>query len=179
MAPAKSQNDGTRRPNEPPPDSHSCRGCCRSRPRASPAGLVAGVTLAALAIPEVMGYTSIAGTPVVTGLYTILLPLAVSRCRLLAPPGRRRRLRHGGDPGGGPGGARVPGSPAVRGAREPGGTDRRRLVLILARVVGLAFLADFLSRSVLVGFLTGVGIQVAAAASWRACWGSRAAAGHD
>jgi hypothetical protein len=33
--------------------------------------IVAGVTLAALAIPEVMGYTKIAGTPVITGLYTI------------------------------------------------------------------------------------------------------------
>ena len=29
---------------------------------------VAGITLAALAIPEVMGYTQIAGTPVITGL---------------------------------------------------------------------------------------------------------------
>src|SRR3954471_9958080 len=37
--------------------------------------VLAGVTLAALAIPEVMGYTSIAGMPVITGLYTILLPL--------------------------------------------------------------------------------------------------------
>ena len=34
-------------------------------------------------------------------------------------------------------------------------------VLILARIVKLGFIADFLSRSVLVGFLTGVGIQVA------------------
>jgi len=33
--------------------------------------------------------------------------------------------------------------------------------LILARLIGLGFLADFLSRTVLVGFLTGVGIQVA------------------
>src|SRR3954454_1919182 len=39
--------------------------------------IVAGVTLAALAIPEVMGYTQIAGMPVVTGLYTILLPVFV------------------------------------------------------------------------------------------------------
>jgi len=38
--------------------------------------LLAGLTLAAVAIPECMGYTKIAGTPVVTGLYTILLPLA-------------------------------------------------------------------------------------------------------
>src|SRR5258708_32412554 len=40
-----------------------------------PIDVIAGVTLAALAIPEVMGYTSIAGMPVVTGLYTILLPM--------------------------------------------------------------------------------------------------------
>jgi len=33
--------------------------------------------------------------------------------------------------------------------------------LLVARVVQLGFLADFLSRTVLVGFLTGVGIQVA------------------
>jgi MFS superfamily sulfate permease-like transporter len=34
--------------------------------------------------------------------------------------------------------------------------------LLLARVARLGFLADFISRTVLVGFLTGVGIQVAA-----------------
>ena len=34
-------------------------------------------------------------------------------------------------------------------------------LLILARVARLGFLADFISRTVLVGFLTGVGIQVA------------------
>src|ERR671928_2214232 len=38
--------------------------------------LVAGMTLAAVAIPECMGHTKIVGTPVVTGLYTILLPIA-------------------------------------------------------------------------------------------------------
>lgn len=40
------------------------------------ADIVAGITLAALAIPEVMGYTKIAGMPVITGLYTILIPIA-------------------------------------------------------------------------------------------------------
>src|SRR6476646_10372393 len=39
--------------------------------------MLAGVTLAALGIPEVMGYTKIAGMPVITGLYTILIPIAV------------------------------------------------------------------------------------------------------
>ena len=37
--------------------------------------IVAGITLAALGIPEVMGYTKIIGTPVITGLYTLLLPV--------------------------------------------------------------------------------------------------------
>ncbi len=37
--------------------------------------MIAGVTLAVLAIPEVMGYSSIAGMAAITGLSTILLPL--------------------------------------------------------------------------------------------------------
>ena len=36
---------------------------------------VAGATLASMNIPQVLGYTRIAGTPVITGLYTVLLPL--------------------------------------------------------------------------------------------------------
>src|SRR3974390_2834746 len=39
--------------------------------------IVAGITLAALGIPEVMGYTKIIGTPVITGLYILFLPVVV------------------------------------------------------------------------------------------------------
>ena len=47
-------------------------------PRAQlPGDLLAGVTLAAVGIPEVLGYARIAGMPVVTGLYTLLLPMAL------------------------------------------------------------------------------------------------------
>src|SRR5207344_977240 len=46
----------------------------RSRVRAD---VLAGLTLAALGIPEVLGYAKIAGMPLVTGLYTLLLPMAV------------------------------------------------------------------------------------------------------
>lgn len=42
-----------------------------------PAEIVAGITLAAIAVPEVMGYTKIAGTPVITGLYTMPIPTAL------------------------------------------------------------------------------------------------------
>ena len=36
---------------------------------------LAGFELAAMNIPQALGYTKIAGTPVVTGFYTLLLPL--------------------------------------------------------------------------------------------------------
>src|SRR4029453_5465071 len=36
--------------------------------------IIAGITLAAIAIPEVMGYTSIAETPAITGVFTIIFP---------------------------------------------------------------------------------------------------------
>ena len=52
--------------------------------------LIAGLTLSAVAIPEVMGYTSIAGTPIVTGLYTIIFPTLI-----FALLGHRRGTRGG------------------------------------------------------------------------------------
>lgn len=126
-----------------------------------PGDIVAGVTLATLAIPEVMGYTRIAGTPVITGLFTILLPMA-----LYALIGSSRHLVVGADSAtaavlaAGLAGIATIGSPeyvAYAGvlALIAG------IMLIAARLVKLGFLADFLSRTVLVGFLTGVGIQVA------------------
>src|ERR1700722_3541990 len=57
-----------------------------------PADLLAGVTLAAVSIPIVLGYAKIAGMPVVTGLYTLLLPLGV-----FAVLGSSRHLVVGGD----------------------------------------------------------------------------------
>ena len=43
-----------------------------------PAEVLAGLTLAALGIPAVLGYAKIAGMPLVTGLYTMLLPMAAA-----------------------------------------------------------------------------------------------------
>ncbi len=126
-----------------------------------PAEVLAGLTFACLAIPEVMGYTKIAGTPVVTGLYTILIPMA-----LFAIFGSSRHLVVGADSAT----AAITAS-ALAGMAVSGSNEYLALasllalmagvLLIVARVIGLGFLADFLSRTVLVGFLTGVGIQVA------------------
>jgi SulP family sulfate permease len=126
-----------------------------------PAEVIAGLTLAALAIPEVMGYTKIAGMPVITGLYTILIPAF-----LYAIFCSSRHLVVGADSA----------TAAIFAAGLVGlasvGSDQYVALaavlafmtagfLILARIIGLGFLADFLSRTVLIGFLTGVGIQVA------------------
>ncbi len=126
-----------------------------------PEEIIAGVTLAALAIPEVMGYTKIAGMPVVTGLYTILIPMA-----LFAIIGSSRHLVVGADSA-----TAAMLAAGLAGVAASGSAEYVALAgilalmaagfLILARLVRLGFLADFLSRTVLVGFLTGVGIQVA------------------
>ena len=126
-----------------------------------PANVIAGITLAALAIPEVMGYTKISGTPVITGLYTILIPMI-----LYALFGSSRRLVVGADSAT----AAILAS-GIAGMAEPGSGEWLALAgllalmaagfLFLARIARLGFLSDFLSRTVLVGFLSGVGIQVA------------------
>jgi high affinity sulfate transporter 1 len=127
-----------------------------------PGDIAAGITLAALGIPEVMGYTKIAGTPVVTGLYTILLPLV-----LFALLGGSRHLVVAADSATAAILAGMLVAVAALGSPEYVGlTSTVALVvaamLVLARVFRLGFLADFLSRSALIGFLTGVGVQVAA-----------------
>jgi high affinity sulfate transporter 1 len=126
-----------------------------------PAEVVAGLTLAALGIPEVLGYASIARMPVVTGLYTMLLPMAV-----FAVLGSSRHLVVAADSA-----TAAILAAGVAGIAAPGTHRYLELValtalmagvlLLIARLVRLGFLANFLSRTVLIGFLTGVGISVA------------------
>lgn len=124
---------------------------------------LAGVTLASMNIPQLLGYARIAGMPLVTGLYTALLaPIA------FAVFGSSRHLVVAADSGTA---AILAG--ALSHMAEPGSTQYLSLaattalltagMLLLARLFRLGFLADFLSRTVLVGFLTGVGVQVAIA----------------
>ena len=125
--------------------------------------VLAGVTLAALALPEVLGYTKIAGTPVITGIYTMLLPML-----LYGVFGCSRHLVVGADSATAAIlAACLSGLSMVRGSAEWLAMAQVMALLaagllLLARLLRLGFLADFLSRTVLVGFLTGVGIQVAA-----------------
>ena len=61
------------------------------------ADIVAGITLAALGIPEVMGYTKIIGTPIITGLYTLPASARLRYLRLFPPPGRQCGFYNGSD----------------------------------------------------------------------------------
>src|SRR5215467_11435510 len=124
--------------------------------------IVAGITLAALGIPEVMGYTKIIGTPVITGLYTLFLPVLV-----FALFGSSRHLVVSADSATAAMVAAGLASLSLT-ANTPRYVALTSLIglvaagiLVLARIFRLGFLADFLSRTVLVGFLSGVGVQVA------------------
>ena len=123
--------------------------------------IIAGLILAAIGIPEVMGYAKIAGMPVITGLYTILIPLA-----LFAIFCSSRHLIIGADSA--TAAILVSTLVTVAAIGSPNYitlvswvTLLCALFLIIARVFKLGFIADFMSRTVLVGFLTGVGIQIA------------------
>jgi len=127
--------------------------------------IVAGITLAALAIPETMGYTKIAGMPVITGLYTILIPIIAfavfgsSRHLVVGADSATAAIMYAGIAALAISGA-TPDSPTWVGLAGLSAIIAGALMFI-ARVARLGFLANFLSRTVLIGFLTGVGIQVA------------------
>jgi SulP family sulfate permease len=122
--------------------------------------VLAGVVLAAMDIPQVMGYSKIAGMPVVTGLYSLMLPLVAfaafgsSRYLVVAADSATAAIFAGGISGGA--------TPAAAQYVALAGIVAllTGAILLLARLLRLGFIADFLSRTVLVGFLAGVGIQV-------------------
>jgi high affinity sulfate transporter 1 len=120
----------------------------------------AGVTVAALIVPLSIGYAQVAGLPPEAGLYASLVPLLA-----YAIFGSARRLIVGPD---------AATAALVAAAIVPlavATDDRVRLAAALAllvavvfvamRIAALGFLADFLSRPILVGYMTGVGLSVA------------------
>ena len=121
---------------------------------------LAGFTLAAMNVPQALGYTKIAGMPVVTGLYTLLLPLVAfatfgsSRYLVVAADSATAAILAGA----------LSHMAPVASAHYVALAGLVALLtagcLLLARLFKLGFLADFLSQTVLVGFLTGVGFQV-------------------
>ncbi|GAQ50379.1 putative sulfate transporter/MT1781 [Streptomyces acidiscabies] len=120
--------------------------------------LLAGVTVAAYLVPQVMAYSGVAGLPPVAGLWAILPALGLyavfgsSRLLSVGPESTTALMTAtvvaplaAGDPG-------RYASLAAALAVTVG------LLCLAARAVRLGFLADLLSRPVLVGYLTGVAL---------------------
>ncbi|MFJ8025192.1 SulP family inorganic anion transporter [Streptomyces sp. NPDC096311] len=122
--------------------------------------LLAGVTVAAYLVPQVMAYAGLAGLPPVAGLWAILPALL-----LYTPLGSSRLLSVG------PESTTALMTATVVGPLAAGAPDRYAVLAAgLAVVVGamflvawvarLGFLADLLSRPILVGYLTGVALII-------------------
>jgi high affinity sulfate transporter 1 len=121
--------------------------------------LIAGITVAALAIPSAMAYAELAGLSPVAGLYALLLPavayafLGSSRQIIVGPEGSLSLL------------VATAVAPIAVGATS---SEYAALAAMLAIIVGaiavvgrivrMGWVADYFSRSVLVGYLHGVAI---------------------
>lgn len=128
--------------------------------KALPQEILAGITLAALMIPLNIGYAQVAGLPPVVGLYACILPMiafalfSTSRNLVAGPDAPISALI---------GGLLV----ALAAPNDPRYVQLAfalgllcALIFFLFWLFKLGFLANFLSRAVLVGFITGLGIEV-------------------
>jgi high affinity sulfate transporter 1 len=120
--------------------------------------VVAGVTVAALALPAAMAYAGLAGVPISAGLYTLLLPVVAYAVFGSAP-----RVVVGPE-----GTISLLVATTIAPLAATGSTKYAALTTMLALFVGAVFLAarlvrlgwiaDYFSQAVLVGYITGVAI---------------------
>ena len=123
--------------------------------------LIAGLTTAAVVIPKAMAYATIAGLPVEVGLYTAFLPMVI-----YAVLGTSRALS-----------VSTTTTLAILAAAElgevvPSGNPKALLIasatltllvgamLVVAALLRLGFVANFISEPVLVGFKAGIGVVI-------------------
>jgi high affinity sulfate transporter 1 len=126
------------------------------RPGTAKRDAVAGLTVAALAVPSAMAYAEVAGLSPVRGLYALLLPtvayvlLGSSRQLIIGPEGSLATLTAA---------AILP--LAVAGSGRAGELAGMLALLVgvcflIAWVIRLGWLADYFSRPVLIGYIHGV-----------------------
>ncbi len=123
--------------------------------------VIAGLTTAAVVIPKAMAYATIAGLPVQVGLYTAFLPMVI-----YAVLGTSRALS-----------VSTTTTLAILTAAElgevaPNGDAASLLaasatlallvggMLVLASILRLGFVANFISEPVLIGFKAGIGVVI-------------------
>jgi SulP family sulfate permease len=121
---------------------------------------LSGVVFAAMDIPQVLGYSRIAGMPIETGLYSLLFPLLAfaafgsSRYLVVAADSATAAILRSGL-------ADMAPAASARYVALAGAVALLTAgFLLLARLLKLGFISDFLAQTVLAGFLTGIGLQV-------------------
>jgi sulfate permease, SulP family len=132
---------------------------------ATPPGLrfdiVAGLTAAAVVLPKAMAYATVAGLPVAVGLYTAFIPMAIyallGSSRVLSVSSTTTLAILAGTELG----LVVPdGDPAKLGIATATLTALVGAMLLLARLLRLGFVANFISAPVLIGFKAGIGLVI-------------------
>lgn len=122
--------------------------------------LIAAISVAALLIPESMGYASVAGVPVQVGLYAA--PLALVGYALF---GGSRLLMFGAA------GSVAAVSATVVGGLDPGGSTEAvafttalaltaGVVFVVAGLARLGWISNFMSKAVMAGFITAMAITI-------------------
>jgi sulfate permease, SulP family len=120
--------------------------------------LVAGVTVAAYLVPQVMAYAEVAGLPAVVGLWACVAPLLVyavlgsSRQLSIGPESTTALMTAAAI------GALAAGDPERYAALAAGLAVAVGLLCLLGYLGRLGFLADLLSRPVLVGYMAGIAV---------------------
>jgi high affinity sulfate transporter 1 len=123
--------------------------------------LVAGLTAAAVVLPKAMAYATVAGLPVAVGLYTALVPMAIyallGSSRVLSVSSTTTLAILAGTQLG----LAVPdGDPAKLLTAAATLTALVGVMLLLASVLRLGFVANFISTPVLTGFKAGIGLVI-------------------
>ncbi len=123
--------------------------------------LVAGLTAAAVVLPKAMAYATVAGLPVAVGLYTAFVPMVIyallGTSRVLSVSSTATLAILAG---------------TQLGLAVPDGDSTRLVtatatltvlvgaILVLARLLKLGFVANFISAPVLTGFKAGIGLVI-------------------
>jgi SulP family sulfate permease len=128
------------------------------RPQTARHDVVAGVTVAALALPAAMAYAEVAGLSPVHGLYALLLPALAyvlfgsSRQLIIGPEGSISAL------------VATAVLPLAAAGSDGAAQTAAMLALLvggcflIARLLRLGWIADYFSRAVLIGYIHGVAV---------------------
>src|SRR5262245_32628794 len=123
--------------------------------------VVAGLTTAAVVLPKAMAYATIAGLPVQVGLYTAFVPMAIYAALGTSRPLSVSTTTTLAILAAASFGVAAPGADPARLATVCATlTLLVGLVLLLAALLRLGFVANFLSEPVLVGFKAGIGLVI-------------------